>query len=241
MDDIESHDKDYVETSTEFNSMDYSFRSMNRNTELEFVDVKKNDEGITIEKESDVQTENYIFANVNKNFYQRIGNLYCFWFDDKCYPRIAIGPHWPMYVCFTSILAVTSYFLLFVILADNDRVMKIIGYVIYLLQFLFYTTTFLANPGLPDQSIFLENYKGEVRGKICEKCGIVIPPGNRITHCDDCNVCIIGIIFKIGYDHHCPWTSKCIGKGNLTSFHGFVAFTMIFFGYLILAVSTMNK
>jgi hypothetical protein len=28
----------------------------------------------------------------------------------------------------------------------------------------------------------------------------------------------------IGYDHHCPFTSKCIGSGNLCPFYVFLLF-----------------
>jgi hypothetical protein len=45
----------------------------------------------------------------------------------------------------------------------------------------------------------------------------------------------------IGYDHHCPWTSKCVGSGNLKSFYIFVAFTMVLFGYLIFSVSLISS
>lgn len=41
-------------------------------------------------------------------------------------------------------------------------------------------------------------------------------------------------------DHHCPWTSKCIGEGNLTGFHTFVVFTIVLFGYLIFAISMID-
>jgi hypothetical protein len=57
---------------------------------------------------------------------------------------------------------------------------------------------------------------------------------SKTNHCDDCNVCIEG------YDHHCPWTSKCIGKGNIKSFYVFVTSTMLLIGYLIFAVSVVN-
>jgi len=55
----------------------------------------------------------------------------------------------------------------------------------------------------------------------------------RIRHCVDCNVCVEG------YDHHCPVSGKCIGKGNWYCFIGtimfayfgaFVAFIVFLFG-----------
>merc|ERR1711967_107821 len=48
----------------------------------------------------------------------------------------------------------------------------------------------------------------------CVHCGIVQPKGS--LHCEYCRVCIAG------YDHHCPWMSKCIGKGNASHFYQFL-------------------
>ena len=45
-------------------------------------------------------------------------------------------------------------------------------------------------------------------------------------HCRDCDVCIRG------YDHHCPWTSKCIGTNNLTRFYIFIIMTPIYLIYI---------
>ena len=38
----------------------------------------------------------------------------------------------------------------------------------------------------------------------------------RADHCSDCNVCVEKV------DHHCPWSSKCIGKGNMNAFSAFL-------------------
>ena len=48
-------------------------------------------------------------------------------------------------------------------------------------------------------------------------------------HCRDCGVCIKG------YDHHCPWVSKCIGHRNLKSFYAFVGATPLFLLYAMIA------
>ena len=45
---------------------------------------------------------------------------------------------------------------------------------------------------------------------------------NKFSLC--CDVCIEG------YDHHCPWTGKCIGKGN---YNNFVTFICAVFTFLI--------
>lgn len=62
---------------------------------------------------------------------------------------------------------------------------------------------------------------------MCSKCGFAVPRSS--FHCRDCDVCILG------YDHHCPWTSKCIGKNNLCRFYTFLAFTPIFLVYISIA------
>ncbi len=54
-----------------------------------------------------------------------------------------------------------------------------------------------------------------------------MPP--KTFHCSYCDVCVIG------YDHHCPWTSKCIGKKNLVQFYIFLFYTPIFIVYTAFA------
>lgn len=48
----------------------------------------------------------------------------------------------------------------------------------------------------------------------CSVCEVVRKEGT--VHCLDCEVCVKG------QDHHCPWTGKCIGEGNLPYFYAFL-------------------
>jgi hypothetical protein len=44
-------------------------------------------------------------------------------------------------------------------------------------------------------------------------CSVCLVPRERGTaHCYDCSRCVLAL------DHHCPWSSKCIGKGNIRPF-----------------------
>lgn len=96
-------------------------------------------------------------------------------------------------MCLNSTISLFAYIILFAGLANAGYIVKTIGWIIYLLQISSYTYTFLANPGLPDRSLSLQIAENkEINGKICEKCGIIIPKGQGVVHCDDCNVCIIG-------------------------------------------------
>ena len=50
---------------------------------------------------------------------------------------------------------------------------------------------------------------------------------DKTNHCDECNIYIIGA------DHHCPWTSKCVGANNKKIFYIFVFSTFILLIYFI--------
>eukprot|EP00915_Cephaloidophora_sp_WS-2016_P011622 GHVH01017006.1.p1 GENE.GHVH01017006.1~~GHVH01017006.1.p1 ORF type:complete len:314 (+),score=25.47 GHVH01017006.1:319-1260(+) len=58
----------------------------------------------------------------------------------------------------------------------------------------------------------------------CEVCKAWAHRQEEVEHCDECGVCIIG------RDHHCPWSSKCIGEGN---FKWFVAWVTV--GFITIA------
>ena len=57
------------------------------------------------------------------------------------------------------------------------------------------------------------------------KCEIY--QGPRTGHCNDCNACIDEL------DHHCPWMSKCVGKGNMIAFKYFNLSWVVYFLYAI--------
>lgn len=102
-------------------------------------------------------------------------------------------------------------------------------YLASLLQCGSYLVVALSNPSVAfreDNSIIEVTEKNAHR--VCKKCGA---EKTRDTHhCRDCDVCIKG------YDHHCPWVSKCIGKGNLAQFYAFVTITPV---YIILFMVLM--
>ena len=76
------------------------------------------------------------------------------------------------------------------------------------------------DPGIITKEYYLENYdftKMKIKNyRVCRKCNIVMDLDKGVEHCVDCNICIIG------NDHHCPWTSKCVGKKNILMFRIFI-------------------
>ena len=102
----------------------------------------------------------------------------------------------------------------------------IIGVILCLIQNLSYLYTAAANPGLANEYEFDDYYSNR---KYCSKCKIHIN-FDTSYHCTYCDICIAE------HDHHCPWTSKCIGKKTLYSFYIFVLFTFVLFFYLFFAI-----
>ena len=112
--------------------------------------------------------------------------------------------------------------------------LKLIGIFLWLFQSVIYLITSLINPGTPTPEYYLENYdlnKTKIKTfRICSKCKLVMDLSKGTEHCNECDICIMGI------NHHCTLISKCIGKKNLYFFYLFVAFTVtlfLYFGFCI--------
>ena len=107
-----------------------------------------------------------------------------------------------------------------------------LGIAIYILLVLFHLLTSLINPGLPPKKYFLENFKMDQSDMqnyiICKQCKLVMDLNKGTEHCIDCNICVMG------NDHHCQWTSKCVGKNNLKFFNIFLILLKTHFIYFFL-------
>ena len=109
----------------------------------------------------------------------------------------------------------------------------IIGIFEYLFFFLSYTLTSIMNPGIITLDYYLENYQVDKMSiqnyRICRKCNAIIDLDKGVEHCTVCDICIIG------NDHHCPWSSKCVGKNNIKIFKIFLFSIFAHIGYIFLA------
>ena len=164
-------------------------------------------------------------------FYRKLGNTITFFGDKNASPLIVIGPHWPMYFCCCTI--VTIFFSLFFknFWIHINIIFKIMGIITFLTFFISYSYTSLINPGIPkyDENAILgkprENYR------YCAICCIWINIEENTSHCFDCNICYEG------YDHHCPWTGKCIAKKNVNTFYVFLVSILCTFCYFVTALT----
>jgi hypothetical protein len=53
----------------------------------------------------------------------------------------------------------------------------------------------------------------------CSICNVLRERGT--THCSDCGLCVREL------DHHCPWSGKCIGAGNIAPFRAFLGLLLL--------------
>jgi len=157
----------------------------------------------------------------NYYLYKKLGNSFSFFGNKYGDPLFIIGPNWRLYLCFSFSMSALYYFLLVNFWNYINLTPKILGIIIYLIFYLSYTYTFLINPGYPKHDIGPVSEESKEMLKYCKRCKIWVNKQKNTIHCDICGICIEE------YDHHCIWTSKCIGEGNICSFNIFVIFTCI--------------
>jgi hypothetical protein len=130
---------------------------------------------------------------------------------------------------------------LFFAFLENSKAPRIViggGLCVAAIQMISFLITFLKNPGIPQKRSKQNNVIMEENSDNSKECSICLfssDKNSKTHHCSECGICIEG------FDHHCPWTSKCVGKGNLIPFYVFVLSTMLLFGYLIFSVSLIPQ
>lgn len=111
---------------------------------------------------------------------------------------------------------------------------RIIGLVINSVQLLLFLTTVCMDPGIPSSDYYSENFDQskykEIDFKMCPYCQIARIMREGTQHCYDCGICIEG------YDHHCVWSSKCIGKNNYKCFKAFLWSSAVSFCFYIISI-----
>ena len=115
-----------------------------------------------------------------------------------------------------------------------NQIILLLGIILYILFVIFHLITSLINPGLPTKEYFLENFNMEnskiKNYVICKKCKVIMDLDKGTEHCVDCDICVMG------NDHHCQWTSKCIGKNNLILFKIFLNLLFVNICYLLFSL-----
>ena len=128
--------------------------------------------------------------------------------------------------CYSICVLTTTIFIYAIIViflfGPNFFIIKLFETLIFFSFLISYLITVLINPGIPNRNYYSNNFyqkNNDIAASNlikCDKCNIIAPKSLKINHCESCHVCVMY------YDHHCPWTGKCIGKYNICPFYFFL-------------------
>ena len=134
--------------------------------------------------------------------------------QNNVWPLFVLGPD-KLYVLLSYALLSTPIILTNEIIA-NDIDMHIMLEISTAVLLAIFTYLVFSDPGLMPKCANTQS----VGWTYCSLCASFRPP--TCVHCVACGTCIHG------YDHHCPWTGKCIGSRNKRKFKAFsLALTLV--------------
>ena len=174
-------------------------------------------------------SDNLLYYNNKPRYYRFVGRTIFLFMDKYDNPLLIIGPHWPLFACFFSCINILYLIVIFNLWSRFGFKSKIINQVSYWLYNLSYSYTSLINPGYPKNNYGRRTGNPRDEYYFCSECKFYIKRNSGAQHCDDCGICIEGL------DHHCPWTSHCVGKNNIITFYIFIVSTLFSICYLPLA------
>ena len=169
--------------------------------------------------------------NNNKNIILNYGRYRIFSYNSKGDPLFLIGPDYSYFISMLIMNLIFFIFFNYLLLTFTKLLVGIIGVILNIIQLFFFIIASIKNPGLPKKEIqneVLLNTDPD-KYKRCKSCLFIVEKNKKYVHCNVCQICCEG------YDHHCPWTSKCVGKGNIFYFNTTLTLVSIVFFYLILA------
>ena len=182
------------------------------------------------------KNDNIVKIDINdQEMFLTYGRYKIFSYDSKGDPLFLIGPDYTFFIIILIINLVYFLFLSILLLSFAKFYIAIIGVILNIIQFGSTIICGIINPGLPKKELqdisLLNNSNRYVR---CNLWFFIIDNSKNYVHCEICQCCCEG------YDHHCPWTSKCVGKGNIFYFYGMITMVSIVFAYLIFALIVMG-
>mmetsp|Transcript_15502 Transcript_15502/g.14852 ORF Transcript_15502/g.14852 Transcript_15502/m.14852 type:complete len:298 (+) Transcript_15502:209-1102(+) len=146
----------------------------------------------------------------------------------KSHRYIVIGPDY-LCVAITHVMIIVPSVFVSLYLLEN-LAEQIVYFILFGLCILGLTLVFTADPGLLRKF----HHARTRHWTYCDHCESFRPPGT--VHCSTCQVCVAG------YDHHCPWTGKCVGHGNILYFKIFVISLswLIIFDFVLIILKVAN-
>lgn len=184
------------------------------------------------------KSENLIKNNNNNSkskYYKFVGHTIFVFMDKEDNPLLIIGPEWPLFVCFFSLVNILYFIVTIKFWNKFSYRSKLINQISYWAFTLSYSFTALINPGYPKNNHGRKTGYPRDEYYFCPECHFYVRRKTNASHCYDCGICIEQ------QDHHCPWTSHCVGKNNIISFYIFIISTLFSICYLPLAFISSVK
>ena len=201
---------------------DFNFNKYQKVTKNIKIKNQNKNESINI----DINNEN------NKDIILSYGKYKIFTYDKNGDPLFLIGPDYAYFLFLFILNLIFFIFLSGIIILISSFTVSFFGVILNLIQFITFIICGTKNPGLPKREIqneiLIEKYPNQYER--CLSCHFIIDKSKHYVHCNFCGCCCEG------YDHHCPWTSKCIGRGNIFYFNATLFMVCVIFTYIIIVV-----
>ena len=136
---------------------------------------------------------------------------------------INIGPEWYVPLIITLILLPAGIATFILKFPTSHKILKWFFLILIIIFFIISVLIFVKDPGLVQfnhqepMASQLPKYSHEFQ---CLHCRSLKSEKSR--HCRDCNICVRG------WDHHCGFLGRCIGKNNLALFYVYVCLTPLY-------------
>ena len=197
----------------------------------------KNETNREINQLNENNEKNIVKININdSNISLKYGAYKILLYNSKGDPLFVIGPDYGYFISMLIMNLIYIIFFSFLFIFLTSFYISFFGVILNILQFVCLIICGIMNPGLPKKDMqndsFLNNEPD--RYERCNLCNFIIDNTKGYKHCEICEICCEG------YDHHCPWTSKCVGRGNIYYFNGMLFMVMATFFYFIYAVITID-
>ena len=188
------------------------------NDELKQLSELKNEENIQKINNDNIDTNNNNLSEIKP--FNNYGKIKILKYDKNNDPLFVIGPDHIYFLILLFLNLLVLAFFAFVQYCYSTLIIRFFGLLISFIQILIYIYCSLKNPGYPKKAFQDPSLLKEKDGfyRRCRECGIIVDLRKNPAHCYDCKICCEG------FDHHCSWSTKCIGAGNILEFRLFLIF-----------------
>ena len=216
--------KKYAEVlnDNQMNSNDEFLQNIINKNDKKEKNNNNNNSNIETSYENDFYNNYKVKEEVNPNKERKFGSNHIILFH-KGEPFIMLGPDIKYYVWIVPIVSFLSVCIYS--LKNNSNLQKFIFSFAYLFFVITYTILLVQNPGIPTNKNKIDFAELQKNYRQCDVCGCIsLKNGNGMTlHCQECDVCVEN------FDHHCPFATKCIGRGTAIFFKLWLVSILILF------------